>query len=319
MERTESRMCSRTRSRLAASHGCVVTLPSRRLTSSRSTRPRSTPSTRGHRARSRRAGARRPRRRRPSSSPGAAAGRRGSSSRSRARLKTRVPSKGKEPMSSMKTQRSVGVRLMSVEARAAGGSSAGSGPRGRAGPATRCRGRPRRTRARTGGPLRGLPVDPGARALPLLAHLAHRVLDQGGLGQGVAVAQRQQRALDRLVDEAARPHLAGGELLEDVEAADQRVGVGVPAAPRAVVLVVVAPAALLEDVVAGARPGEFVDEVGHGSSIALRARYPGPGALPARPGAAPGRPLIWIASLRGRLRGTLGASSAPEHPKGGSP
>ena len=29
-----------------------------------------------------------------------------------------------------------------------------------------------------------------------------------------------------------------------------------------------APAALLEDVVAGARPGELVDEVGHGPSIA---------------------------------------------------
>ena len=114
------------------------------------------------------------------------------------------------------------------------------------------------------GPLRRLPVDPGARALPLLAHLAHRVLDEGGLAQAVAVAQGQQGALDRLVDEPARPHLAGRELLEDVEAADERVGVGVPAAPGAVVLVVVAPAALLEDVVAGARPGEFVDEVGHG-------------------------------------------------------
>ncbi len=29
-------------------------------------------------------------------------------------MNTRVPSNGKEPMSSMKTQRSVGVRLMSV-------------------------------------------------------------------------------------------------------------------------------------------------------------------------------------------------------------
>ena len=114
-----------------------------------------------------------------------------------------------------------------------------------------------------GGPLRGLPVDPRTRALPLLAHLAHRILDEGGLAQAVAVAQGQEGALDRLVDEPARPHLAGRELLEDVEAADERVGVGVPAAPGAVVLIVVAPAAVLEDIVAGARPGEFVHEVGH--------------------------------------------------------
>ena len=120
-------------------------------------------------------------------------------------------------------------------------------------------------------PLGGLPVEAGARPLPLCPHLAHRVLDERGLAQPVPVAQGEETALDRLVHEPADPHLAGGELLEDVESTDEGVGVDVPAAPGAVILVEIAPAALLEHVVAGARPGELVDEVGHGLSIASAA------------------------------------------------
>ena len=76
--------------------------------------------------------------------------------------------------------------------------------------------------------------------------------------------RRQQRALDGLVDDAARPHLPGAELLQHVERAHGRVGAGIPAAPGAVVVQVVAPAALLEDVVARAGPRKLVGEVGHG-------------------------------------------------------
>ena len=114
------------------------------------------------------------------------------------------------------------------------------------------------------GALRVLAVDAVAGAAPLEAHLAHGVLDERRLRQRVAVAHGEQRPLDRLVDEAPRPHLARAQLLEHVEPAHQRVGIGVPAAPRAVVLVEVAAAALLEDVVPGAGPRELVDEVGHG-------------------------------------------------------
>src|SRR6185295_10317697 len=93
-------------------------------------------------------------------------------------------------------------------------------------------------------------------------------LDERGLAQPVPVAQGEKAPLHRLVHEPTDPHLAGGELLEDVEATHEGVGVDVPAAPGAVILVVVASAALLEDIVAGARPGELVDEIGHGPSIA---------------------------------------------------
>ncbi len=79
--------------------------------------------------------------------------------------------------------------------------------------------------------LRRFTVDAGARALPLRAHLPHGVLDQGGLAQRVALAQGQQRPLDRLVHEPPHPHLAGGELLQHVEAAHEGIGVGGPAAP----------------------------------------------------------------------------------------
>jgi len=52
------------------------------------------------------------------------------------------------------------------------------------------------------------------------------------------------------VDHLAGPLLAGGELLEDVERAGLLGRVGLPAAPGAVVVVEVLPAALLEEVVA---------------------------------------------------------------------
>src|SRR5262249_34294557 len=113
-------------------------------------------------------------------------------------------------------------------------------------------------------------VDSVPGAAPLAPHLAHGVLDEGRLGQRVALAEGEQRALDRLVHEAPRPHLAGAELLQHVELSDEGIGRDVPATPGAVVLVVVAAPALLEAVVAGARPGEFVDEIGHASILAGR-------------------------------------------------
>ena len=114
------------------------------------------------------------------------------------------------------------------------------------------------------GALRGLPVHAVARALPLLPHLAHRVVDQGGLGQRVAVAQRLQCALDGLVHDAPGPHVPGAELLQHIEGTDGRVGAGIPAAPGPVVVQVIAPAALLKDVVPCAGPGELIGEIGHG-------------------------------------------------------
>jgi hypothetical protein len=115
------------------------------------------------------------------------------------------------------------------------------------------------------GALRELAVHAATRALPLLAHLAHRLVDQRGLGQRIAVADGEEGPLDRLVDEPAHPHLARAELLEDVERAGGRVGLGIPAAPGAVVVEVIAPPALLEDAVPRARPREFVaEDVGHG-------------------------------------------------------
>src|SRR5215469_13263256 len=105
-------------------------------------------------------------------------------------------------------------------------------------------------------------VDAVPGAAPLAPHLAHGVLDEGRLGQRVALAQGEQRALDRLVHEAPRPHLAGAQLLQHVELADEGIGLDVPAAPGAVVLVVVA----------GARPGKFVDEIGHASILAGRSQ-----------------------------------------------
>src|SRR5262249_5048024 len=115
-------------------------------------------------------------------------------------------------------------------------------------------------------------VDPVPGAAPLAPHLAHGVLHERGLGQSVPFAHGEQRALDRLVHEAPRPHLAGAELLQYVELSDERIGRDVPAAPGAVVLVEVAAPALLEAVVAGARPGELVDEIGHASILAGRSR-----------------------------------------------
>ena len=115
------------------------------------------------------------------------------------------------------------------------------------------------------GALRGLPVDAVARAFPLQPHLAHGVLDQRGLGQRVAVAQRLQRALDRLVDDAPRPTCAG------CRAASAHRGHGRPGRPRGsqppqdpVVVQVIAPAALLEDVVLCAGPGTRIGEISHG-------------------------------------------------------
>src|SRR5262249_9637296 len=116
------------------------------------------------------------------------------------------------------------------------------------------------------------PVDAVAGAAPLAPHLAHGVLHERGLGQRVPFAHGEERALDRLVHEAPRPHLAGAPPLQHVEPADKRIGLGVPAAPGAVVLVVVAAPALLEAVVAGARPGEFVDEISHASILAGRSQ-----------------------------------------------
>src|SRR5206468_5871737 len=91
-----------------------------------------------------------------------------------------------------------------------------------------------------------------------------------GLRERVAVAERQQRALHRLVDQPSRPHVARAELLEDVERPRRGAGLGVPPAPRAVVLVVVPAPALLEGVVARARPRELVDPLGHAPSLAGR-------------------------------------------------
>src|SRR5215510_2412659 len=115
-------------------------------------------------------------------------------------------------------------------------------------------------------------VDAVPGAAPLAPHLAHGVLDEGRLGQRVSLAHGEQRPLDRLVHEAPRPHLAGAELLQHVELSDQGIGRDVPAAPGAVVLVEVAAPALLEAVIAGARPGELVDEIGHASILAGRSR-----------------------------------------------
>ena len=174
---------------------------------------------RGHRARSRRAGARRPRRRPRSSSRRAAAGRPGSSSRSRARVTMRVPSHGKDPMSSRRIHRSIGVRLMSAK----------SGSRWKFR-------RQRTTWSRSAchspaldghpvlvleepGPLRGL-AGTRRRASPSTPARIWRTVSSisDASDRRVAVAQRQQRALDRLVDDAPRPHVPGAELLEHVEA-----------------------------------------------------------------------------------------------------
>src|SRR6266571_2384494 len=103
----------------------------------------------------------------------------------------------------------------------------------------------------------------------------------------MAVAHGEQCPLDRFVHEATGPHLAGPELLEDVEAAHERIHAGLPAAPGAVVLVVVAAAALLEGVVARAGPGKFVDEVGHVPSLSGR---PSSRIAPGRIDRRPGRP-----------------------------
>ena len=71
------------------------------------------------------------------------------------------------------------------------------------------------------GALRLLAVDAVAGAAPLEAHLAHGVLDEGGLRQGVTVAHGEERPLDGLVHETPRPHLAGAQLLEHVEPAHE--------------------------------------------------------------------------------------------------
>src|SRR5437660_4678655 len=118
--------------------------------------------------------------------------------------------------------------------------------------------------------LRELVVDAVPGAAPLPAHLPHGVLDQRRLGERVAVAYGEKRTLHCLVHEPPRPHLTGPELLEHVEAAHEGIRVGLPAAPGAVVMVEVAPPAVLEDVVSSAGPGEVVDEVGHGPSLSGR-------------------------------------------------
>src|SRR3984893_2855635 len=136
-------------------------------------------------------------------------------------------------------------------------------------------------------------VDAVSRAAPLEAHLAHGVLDERRLRQGVAVAHGEQRSLDRLVHEAPRPHLPCAQLLEHVEPAHQGVGASLPAAPGAVVLVEVTAPALLERIVARAGPRELVDEVGHAPSLT--------GRLPAGSGltAALGQPRLRSAARSG--------------------
>src|SRR5207253_6403187 len=74
----------------------------------------------------------------------------------------------------------------------------------------------------------------------------------------------QERHLYGVVDDPPRPLLPRGELFEDVEPPCLGGRVHFPAAPRPVVLVEVAPTAFLERVVAAARPGKGVAELGHG-------------------------------------------------------
>ena len=111
--------------------------------------------------------------------------------------------------------------------------------------------------------LRPLAIHTGLRGAPLRAHALDRVADERLDGDLDALAIRVERHLDRVVDDAPRPHLARRELLEDVEPAHVGGRVARPAAPRAVVLVEVAALALLEGAVPASRPGEVVGQVGH--------------------------------------------------------
>src|SRR5947207_3561510 len=98
---------------------------------------------------------------------------------------------------------------------------------------------------------------------PLTAHPLDDVADEGLRGKVAAVGEGVEGHLDGVVHGAAGPLLPRRELLQDVEAADLLRRRGVPAAPRAVVMVEVLPLALLEGVVAAPRPGEIVRELRH--------------------------------------------------------
>src|SRR5207302_9606030 len=99
--------------------------------------------------------------------------------------------------------------------------------------------------------------------------------------QLAAVGEGLKRHLHGVVDDPARPLLTRGELLEDVEPPCLGGRVRLPAAPRPVILIEVAATAFLEGVVAAARPGEGVAELGHGPFYSRPRDVAGP--APARP------------------------------------
>src|ERR671927_4671 len=76
-----------------------------------------------------------------------------------------------------------------------------------------------------------------------------------------------QHVADRAMDDGARPLPARRELLQDVQLALARPRRRLPAAPAAVVLVVISAQALPELLVPRFRPREVVGELGH---VALR-------------------------------------------------
>ena len=141
------------------------------------------------------------------------------------------------------------------------------------------------------GLLRPLPISPAAGEPPLLAHAPHGVLDQALLGQLLARMERPEHELHRRVDRAPRPALPARQLLQDVEAPDVRRSAAIPAAPGAVVVVVVAATAVLEHARAGPRPGEEVGEIRH------------------RPEHSTGLPRL------DRARGLLVPRQAPDRPR----
>src|SRR5262249_33521581 len=116
-----------------------------------------------------------------------------------------------------------------------------------------------------------LAVLSGPRLSPFPSHSLDDVGDEG-LDRDLPLRpEHVERHLDGFVDGPPRPHLARGELFQDVQAAGLIGGRGLPSAPGAVVLVEVTPPAVVKGRVAAAGPGKLVRQIGHRLPADLRA------------------------------------------------